>query len=196
MPVIRISDKTMQRLKAWAEPLEDTAESALAKALDAAESAGATNVRVPLEKRTASLRSGRDRSDARSRLPQRTFREPLLKTLHDMGGSARTDELRPVMKMRMTPSLLPGDLERTSSGDERWWNATCWERSALVKEGYLRDDSPRGTWQLSEMGIEHVAAPISASTSDPFVEHLLAIPDVGDDADFDRDASGFRSVEL
>ena len=196
MPVIRISDKTMRRLKAWAEPLEDTAESALAKALDAAESVGATNVQVPPEKGTASPRRGRERGDVRSQLPQRMFREPLLKALHDMGGSARTDELRPVMKMRMTPSLLPGDLERISSGDERWWNATCWERSALVKEGYLRDDSPRGTWQLSEMGIEHVADSISASTSDPFVEHLLAIPDVGDDADFDRDASGFRSVEL
>ena len=37
MPTIRISDKSMQRLKAWAEPLEDTADSALAKVLDAAE---------------------------------------------------------------------------------------------------------------------------------------------------------------
>ena len=37
MPTIRISDESMQRLKAWAEPLVDTADSALAKALDAAE---------------------------------------------------------------------------------------------------------------------------------------------------------------
>ena len=37
MPTIRISDKSMQRLKAWAEPLEDTADSALAKVLDVAE---------------------------------------------------------------------------------------------------------------------------------------------------------------
>ena len=37
MPVIRVSDHTIQRLKTWAEPLEDTVDSALSKALDAAE---------------------------------------------------------------------------------------------------------------------------------------------------------------
>lgn len=37
MPVIRISEETMERLKAWAKPLEDTAESAFAKVLDVAE---------------------------------------------------------------------------------------------------------------------------------------------------------------
>ena len=37
MPVIRVSDQTIQRLKAWAEPLQDTVDSALSKALDAAE---------------------------------------------------------------------------------------------------------------------------------------------------------------
>ena len=37
MPAIRISEETMERLKAWAKPLEDTAESAFAKVLDVAE---------------------------------------------------------------------------------------------------------------------------------------------------------------
>lgn len=37
MPVIRVSEQTMQRLKTWAEPLRDTVNSALSKALDAAE---------------------------------------------------------------------------------------------------------------------------------------------------------------
>ena len=32
--------------------------------------------------------------------------------------------------------------------------------------------------------------------SDPFVEHLLAVPDAGDDTDFERDPSGYRPVEL
>ena len=88
MPVIRISDETMQRLKTWAEPLVDTAESAVAKALDAAEQS------------------------------------------------------------------------------------------------------------RSEQGIEHVESSLSAKSSDAFAEHLLAIPDVGDDADFERDPSGLRRVEL
>lgn len=37
MPVIRVSEQTIQRLKTWAEPLQDTVDSALSKALDAAE---------------------------------------------------------------------------------------------------------------------------------------------------------------
>ena len=37
MPVIRISEQTMERLRKWAEPLTDTADSALTKALDAAD---------------------------------------------------------------------------------------------------------------------------------------------------------------
>ena len=37
-PVIRISDENLSRLKMWAEPLEDSADDALGKALTAAES--------------------------------------------------------------------------------------------------------------------------------------------------------------
>ena len=88
MPVIRVSDQTIQRLKTWAEPLQDTVDSALSKALDAAEA-----------KREAA------RSQPRSD-----------------GG----------------------------------------------REAHL----------------------------DAFVEHLLAMPDVGEDADFQRDASPPRDVEL
>ena len=37
MPMIQISDRSIQRLRAWADPVTDTADSALSKALDAAE---------------------------------------------------------------------------------------------------------------------------------------------------------------
>ena len=42
------------------------------------------------------------------------------------------------------------------------------------------------------------STPISglAKSSAPFVEHLLAIPDAGDDTDFERDSSGFRPLDL
>ena len=182
----------MQRLKAWAEPLEDTAESALAKALDAAEQ---------LRKRPPSLNPARKRPRVVRRrvrgakLAQRDFREPLMEVLYEMGGPVRVADLRPVMKEKMMSRLLPGDLERVSTGDERWWNATCWERSNLVKEGYLRNDSLRGTWELSELGVELVEMSKSGSP-EPFVEHLLAMPEVGEDADFECGRSGSRQIEL
>ena len=96
MPVIRVSDLTIERLKTWAEPLHDTVDSALSKALDAAEA-----------KREA------DRSQPGARV----------------GKEAHLD---------------------------------------AGKEAHL----------------------------DAFVEHLLAMPDVGEDADFERDSSLPRDVEL
>lgn len=195
MPVIRVSDRTMERLKEWAEPLEDTVESALAKALDAAEEARKLSRRGRSTKAAKATRVTRRRVASLDKLPQREFRQPLLEILYEMGGSVHVTDLRPVMKEKMISVLLSGDLERLSSGDERWWNATCWERFNLAKEGYLRDNSPRGTWELSERGIEHVERSISKSP-EPFIEHLLAMPEVGDDADFDRDRSGARRIEL
>ena len=194
MPVIRISDGTVERLKAWAEPLCDTADSALAKALDVAEE---VRKRPGREGPTVTQpkRRGRSPVASRRRLPQKDFRRPLLEVLHEMGGSVRVADLRPAMKEKMSASLLSGDVELVSSGDERWWNATCWERNHLVKEGLMRDDSPRGTWELSKKGVAYLEESNSESP-DAFVEHLLAMPDVGNDADFDRSRSGSRRLEF
>ena len=195
MPVIRVSERTIERLKSWAEPLEDTVESAIAKALDAADIARSQPAQERPNRDTAQSVTPKRRPPRRG-LPQKTFRQPLLEAIHEMGGSARTVDLRPDMKRRMASVLLPGDKERVSTGEERWWNAICWERSALVKEGYIRDDSPRGTWELSEKGIVHVEGSLPAKSPETFVDHLLAIPGVGEDTDFERDPSGPRRIEL
>lgn len=81
----------------------------------------------------------------------------------------------------MKPRLLPVDLEFVRAGQPRWWNLVCFERRKLKKEGYLRDDSPHGVWELSEKGTG-------------FVDHLLAMPDVGEDADFNRPRSAPRKT--
>ena len=48
---------------------------------------------------------------------------------------------------------------------------------------------------MSERGMGHIEWSMSKSP-DPFIEHLLAMPEVGDDIDFDRDVSGPRRIEL
>ena len=68
-------------------------------------------------------------------------------------------------------------------------------RSSPVKEGYPRNDSPRGTWEISEKGTE-LPPGFRSKSSNSFVEHLLAIPDFGDDADFKRERSGPRIIWL
>ena len=102
MPTIRVSAETLQRLKRWAEPLEDTAEAAISKALDAAE------------------------------------------------------------KMRE-------------------------EDRVHAAERVAKD--------LSDIGLESAEKPLSKS-SESFVDHLLAIPKVGNDADFERDRSGPRPLDI
>ncbi|MYB67078.1 MAG: hypothetical protein F4X75_01080 [Gemmatimonadetes bacterium] len=97
MPTIRVSAETMQRLKRWADPLEDTAESAISKALDAAEK----------------MREEEDRVHAAERVAK----------------------------------------------------------------------------DLSDIGLESAEKSLFKS-SESFVDHLLAIPNVGNDADFERDRSG------
>ena len=97
MPTIRVSAETPQRLKRWADPLEDTAESAISKALDAAEK----------------MREEEDRVHAAERVAK----------------------------------------------------------------------------DLSDIGLESAEKSLSKS-SESFIHHLLAIPNVGNDADFERDRSG------
>ena len=189
MPVIRISEETMGRLKAWAKPLEDTAESAFAKVLDVAERNRATSG-TP-----AAGRRPRQRRRARDSLSQKAFRRPLLEVLYEAGGKAPVDKLRLTMKERMASSLLPGDFETGSTGEPHWWKATCRARNKLRKEGYLRDDSKRGVWELSGKGVGYIE---KLRTGEPgsFIDHLLAMPNSGEDADFDCLRSDSRRIEI
>ena len=191
MPVIRISTKTLERLKKWAEPLTDTAESALVKVLDAAdnESLSAANSGAPDPDRPA-MRPGRG-----DRLTLAELRQPLMETIYEMGGSVRAAALRPVLRERLSGRLSAADLEPLSSGEERWWIATRWERHQLVEQGLLRSDSERGTWALSETGVSLAETSLEQAPTS-FIDHLLALPDVGDDADFDQPRSGPRPVEM
>lgn len=183
MPVIEISERTMARLKNWAEPLVDTPDSVVAKILDAAEGGPPPEQPEPTPRRRTKLK-----------LPQKEFHGPLMDVLLEMGGEARTAELQPLMKKRMSHLLGPRDFEHVSSGDPRWWNAVCWARNDLRKEGFLRSDSQHGVWELSEKGISE-ARKRSEGGVEGFVEHLLAIPDIGEDRDFESPRSDPREME-
>src|SRR4051812_48495633 len=123
MPVIRVSDETYARLKKHAQPFEDTPESVITKALNALEMMdGAVAPTSPV--------SATQRSDA-PKLPQKEFRYPLLMTLLKFGGRAQAKDVRAVLGPIMSPKLSDGDYESVSTGDPRWWNAVCWERSDL-----------------------------------------------------------------
>jgi hypothetical protein len=149
MPVIRISDATWQRLQLHARPFEHTPEDIVRMALDALEGVIHASPK-PAKKRTLKRTKG-------DKLPQREFRAPLLIALLDLGGSAEVGRVKNAMLPLIKDQLQPGDFELVSTGEERWWNAACWERNDLRKAGLIKDGSPRGYWELSEAGKRQAA---------------------------------------
>jgi hypothetical protein len=96
---------------------------------------------------------GRPRSNSSShKLPQKEFREPLLLTLAELGDGAQLGDVKKAIFPRVKSRLSEADYQIVSTGEERWWNAVCWERSELVKDGLLKSSSPRGKWELSDIG--------------------------------------------
>jgi len=80
------------------------------------------------------------------------FDTPLLECLVALGDRGSAEDVLQHMKAKMGPTLKPRDFEVVSSGEERWRNTARWRRNALVKLGFLRGDSPRGIWQISDLG--------------------------------------------
>lgn len=152
MPTIRISDETMERLKRWAVPLEDTADDAIQRVLEAAESAQderRLEAKVPSNHASSSTRIIQN---AGVKLPQKEFRIPLIVSLYRLGGGATKKQVCQKVYEMIEDQLSEADHQRVKSGEPRWLNAICWERSNLVKEGIFRGTSEWGVWELSERG--------------------------------------------
>ena len=147
MRTVEISQRTWDRLTVHARPLEDRAEDVISRALSALEREVQARATRPKETKPP-------KATTRDKLPQKFFRSPLLAALLECGGSAALQELKPLVEARVKEHLRNGDLEKVSTGDVRWWNAVCWERSYMVKDGLLKNDSPWGVWELSDVGWE------------------------------------------
>ena len=101
-----------------------------------------------------------ERSDRRNlgrlgkgmRTREEAYRIPILRALDEMGGSAPMGEVLDAVGKAMARILKPVDLEPLPSDPSsvRWRNAAQWARNAMVKEGLLKDGSPRGVWEISE----------------------------------------------
>jgi len=165
MPVIRITDTTWERLKQWAVPLEDTAEDAMRKVLDAAEEYLKTTKRpMPLPK---SARVG-DTIRRGAKLHEKEYERPILEALLSLGGRASTNDTLKLVEKMIKPLLTEVDYQKVpSGGDIRWRNTACFVRSHLVKRGLLKSDSPRGIWEISEEGKRWLSGQDSGMRHDP-----------------------------
>lgn len=90
--------------------------------------------------------------------PQDLYTIPLLESLVELGGSARSGDVLDRVYLKMKDILIPADFEMLKSGKQvRWRNRTAWERNNLVNvKGYMRKDSPTGIWEISDEGREYL----------------------------------------
>ena len=142
LPTIRIDNEVWSALKRRAEPLEDTPNTVLRKLLR-------------LDKKVRSQK----RLPIGERTPQSAYRVPILQAIQELGGSAKVSKVLTRIGRSMRPSLRLSDMQKISSGLPRWKNAAMWERKAMVDDGLLSPNSPRGIWELTLKGKEALRNP-------------------------------------
>lgn len=88
------------------------------------------------------------------RTPPKAYRIPILRALVAMGGEGKMSAALERVYQEMKPHLKPVDLEPLPSDAKapRWRNTAQWERYSMIREGLLRNDSPRGVWAITEHG--------------------------------------------
>ncbi len=144
MPTIRIDDEVFEHLKQHAEPLKDTANDVLRRLFGLNENSDRS--KKTKFKRKMGLKT-----------PGKEYWIPILEAIEELGGSGRADDILDKVFEKIKGKLNSFDREELASGsDIRWSNTAKWERHNMKKKGFLRDDSPRGIWEITERGREHL----------------------------------------
>ena len=99
-----------------------------------------------------SSRSKRRRASRRNMLAAHEYESAILKILDEHGGSLSARDTIDEVGKRLAEKLTKTDRERVASGTVRWHARTQTVRSALIKSGLLKTNSPKGIWEISEEG--------------------------------------------
>ena len=93
------------------------------------------------------------------RTPEQAYYRPILRALQGLNGSASLNDVLDQVLQVMRGELKEVDFEPLASEPEmpRWRNAAQWARNSMVKEGLLKSDSPRGIWEISDVGRRYLA---------------------------------------
>jgi hypothetical protein len=140
-------------------------QSMLRRIADLAEqqpaAAGATASRQLARSRGTPAKGSQSRSSRRETrpraphgvlLPESRYELPLLQALVEAGGRAPTSEIIERVGHRLQDQLTELDHDMLQSGTPRWKNRVQFARLSLIKQGFLRDDSSRGVWEITESG--------------------------------------------
>lgn len=138
MPVVRVDDEVWEELKKRAVNLGlvfDTPNAVLRKMLGLQEKSKVRRQMVP-GKLT----------------PQGEFWKPMLEALVEMGGQGSRQEVHKAVEEKMKGRLRPGDYELNRDGTTKWSKAVDFQRKAMVLEGLMAENTPRGIWKITDQG--------------------------------------------
>src|ERR1700732_5348992 len=103
MPVIRISEKTWDRMKTYARQMPFASpDDVVGVALDVLDEHGLPTSQTEPKPKPKAARRG-------NKLPQKEFRFPLLETLHDLGGKSAVKLIRERIEPKIAPRLSEAD---------------------------------------------------------------------------------------
>ena len=88
------------------------------------------------------------------RTPESAYYRPILQVLDQMGGSGKVADVLERVGKLMKPVLKKVDYDPLASDPDnpRWRNSAQWARNSMIHEGLLKDNSPRGVWEISAKG--------------------------------------------
>jgi hypothetical protein len=98
--------------------------------------------------------AGADRLARGQRTPESAFVLPILRALQELGGSAPMQQVLEKVGTAMRGQLREVDYQSLKSdpGQPRWSNTAQWARKTMVDDGLLKNNSPRGVWEITEAG--------------------------------------------
>jgi hypothetical protein len=150
MRSIEVDDVVWERLKEEAEPLVDDENSVLRRLL------GIDGGNPPVGRRGKRRLSGGKRAPHGSLMHRDAYELPILQELAVRGGSAPGREITEAVGDRIADQLTERDHETLDSGRVRWVTRIQFTRLRMKERGLLKDDSPRGVWELTDMGRQAV----------------------------------------
>ena len=82
------------------------------------------------------------------------YQVPVLQAIVELGGSANLNDVLELVYDMMRNQLNDYDKSALPSDGmtPRWRNTAQWARNTLRQQGLLKDDSPRGIWEISDAG--------------------------------------------
>jgi len=92
----------------------------------------------------------------RGATPRKEYQIPILEALLEMEGKGTPGEVFEIIEEKMKERFNNLDLEILECGDIRWQKAAAWQRYFMVREGLLSPNSPRGIWEITELGREYL----------------------------------------